>query len=399
MPGHGVAVTEAPQWSFIVTDGRTASTGGQILIDAAAPYTQVKWSDGVDQGNLTASIALDSIPEANRLDYFDIDRTMIWPCIDGTPIGAWTVTSLPPRRLGDDVVQVVAQPSFRRLMEGRTVRSTLIFNNRDQFDIARDLIRYATGQATLFTSNPQPVPKSSVYGAWWLRAGAGLSGQLRDRLDNTDGWQGSSRKPIMQCFESLMNLVNGFEFVTVAGLDDQRMPYLEVRFGSPRFGSTDTVGTIEWTAGLVTAGAHGVDGSERASLVEALSDGEAPNQLVATSRSADAEARRMPRETAFAAGTISVFATLQEKADQGLRQDGPPVQGFSLTLGSDAPFRPYDFPWGSTFRLVIEDPGFPRDAAGAPAEFTVRVRGASIAVGGYGAADTVDLDVEVLGGI
>lgn len=396
----GVAVTDPVEWSFLVTDGRVSAVGGQVLIDAAAPYTDVHWSDGLDQGNLTATIDLGSVPAQNRQDYFDEDRTMIWPCLNGTPVGAWTVTSTPPRKLGDDKVQIVAQPALWRLLDGRTVRSTLIFTQVDQLNMARDLIRYATGQTTLYTSAPQPAQKSSTYGAWWLRLGDGLSGQLRDRLDNTDGWQASARKPIGQCLRSLMDLIDGFEIITTAGLDTNRMPYLEVRFGYPSFDDPEPVGTIEWPSGAVTAGAHGLDGSNRASLVEAISDGEAPNQLIASARSSVAEARRMPREVAFSAGSISVFTTLQARAAQALAQDGPSVQGFALTLGTDVPnLRPYVFEWGSRFRLVVDDPGFIPDASGAPGEFTVRVRGADITVGGYGKADTVELSVEVVGGV
>lgn len=390
------------EWSYIVTDGRHPSAGGGLLIDAAAPYTAVKWSDGVDQGNLTATIALDAIPAAQRLDYFDIDRTIIWPCADGTPVGAWVVTSQQPRKLGDDVVQVVAQPALWRLLEGRTVRSTLIFQQVDQLNMARDLIRYAVGVTTLHTSAPQPIPKNWTYGAPWLRLAAGLSSRApRDRLDNTDGWQAAGRKTLATCLRSLMELVDGFEVVTVAGLDAAtRMPYLEVRFGDPEVGEPGVVGTLEWPGAVVTAGTYGVDGSDRAALVEAIGAKQEPNtQLIAAAQNTDDLLRRIPREVAFSAGEVTLLETLTAHAQDELTVNGPPVTGFSLTLGGVDAFAPYTFAWGSRFRLAIDDPGFPAGADGRPFECIVRCRGADIEVGGFGKADTVRLSLQVEGGI
>lgn len=93
------------QWSFTVTDGRP----GGLLVTTEAPYTNVKFVDGLDQGNLTCNLALDAVPPNDRLDLMDIDRTVIWPCRNGTPVGAWIVTSLQPSDLGAGNVSIVAQ--------------------------------------------------------------------------------------------------------------------------------------------------------------------------------------------------------------------------------------------------------------------------------------------------
>lgn len=385
----------APAWSFIATDGRN---GGK-LISAEAPYANVKFLDGIDQGNLTCDVDLSQAGDI-AADLIDIDRTVIWPCIDGTPVGAWIVTSPGQRDLGTTTQQIVCQPALWRILEGRLIRDTLVFKTVEQLDMARDLIRYATGLTPQWVSAPYPRVKAEAYQVPWLRFEPDArSGKLRERLDNTDGWQASGRKSVAECLRSLIDLEDGFEVQTVAGLDTNRMPYLEVRFGYPEFGDTTTVGTLEWPSGTLTAGSVGADGSDRASLVDAISDGEAPNQLIATARSAASEARRIPREVAYSAGKISVFSTLQAKANASLRQDGPPVLGFALTTSSGGQVRPYSFPWGSRFRLVIDDPGYPADASGRPFECVVRVRGADISVGGFGKADTVNLSCEVVDGV
>lgn len=382
------------EWSFIVTDGRPPSSGGGHLVSYAAPYTDVSWRDGVDQGNLTCSFPLDSVPAVDRLDYYDEDRTVIWPCVNGTPIGAWIVTSQQPRPLGQDTIELVAQPALWRILDGRIVRSTLIFAAKDQLNIARDLIRYATNVATQHTSNPQPFRKGNQYDVPWLRYGSNLSTRApRDRLDNTDGWQATGRKSIGDCMRSLIELVDGFEVVTVAGLDESRMPYLEVRFGDPEVSGSGVVGTLEWPSAAVTAGTHGRDGSERATLVDVIGAAQEPvNALIATATDNLAAVRRMPREIAIDGGSISLFTTLQARAADELAQNGPAQTGFSLTVGSAPPIEPYSFTWGSRFRLVVEDEGFP-----VGAEFTVRARGAEIQVGGFGQADTVKLDLRVEG--
>jgi hypothetical protein len=381
------------QWSFIVTDGRPASSGGGHLVSYAAPYTNVKWSDGLDQGNLTCSFPLDSVPAVDRLSYCDEDRTVIWPCVNGTPVGAWIVTSQQPRTLGQDTVDLVAQPALWRILDSRIVRSTLVFNQVDQLDIARDLIRYATNQATT-SAQFQPVPKGVRYEVPWLRFGTNLSTRPpRDRLDNTDGWQAASRKTIGQCLRSLIELIDGFEVLTVAGLDDTRMPYLEARFGDPEVSPAAPIGRLEWPSAAVTAGTHGRDGSERATLVDVIGAAQEPvAALIATAVDDLAAARRMPREVAVNGGTISLYATLLARAQGELAVNGPAQTGFSLTVGSMPPVEPYSFIWGSRFTLAVEDAGFPDGA-----EFTVRARGAQVEVGGFGQADTVKLDLQVEG--
>jgi len=381
-------------WSFIVTDGRPVVSGGGHLISYAAPYVNVKWTDGLDQGNLTCSFPLDSVPAVARLDYYDEDRTVIWPCVNGTPIGAWIVTSCQPRQLGQDTVDLVAQPALWRILDGRIVRSTLIFQQVDQLDIARDLIRYATNQATLRTSQIVPAPKGVTYEVPWLRFGTNLSTRPpRDRLDNTDGWQAAGRKTVGQCMRSLIELVDGFEVLTVAGLDDNRMPYLEVRFGDPEVSGPGVIGRLEWPSAAVTAGAYGRDGADRATLVDVVGNASDPvNALIATAVDTVAAQRRMPREIAISGGSISIYTTLLARAADELAQNGPAQTGFSLTVGSTPPVEPYSFTWGSRFSLAIEDAGFPDGA-----EFTVRARGAEITVGGFGQADTVKLDLRVEG--
>jgi hypothetical protein len=382
------------QWSFIATDGRPA--GG--IIDNAAPYRDVKWIDGLDQGNLTCSFPLDAVPAADRSAYFDVDRTVIWPCLNGNPVGAWIVTSNPVRSLGGDTVNIVAQPALQRILTGRTVRSTLIFQQKDQLEIGRDLIRYAIGRATVATSNPQPLLKPADYQAPWIVLQSNLSGVLRDRLDNTDGWQAASRKTLQECMTSLIELSDGFEIATSAGIDANRKPYSTVMMGYPELGATAPIDTLEWPSELVTSGAHGVDGSERVSLVDAIGAGEPPTQLLATAEDTTERARRMPREVARSWADVSVYSTLLAHARDDLILDGRPVNGFAVTLGGSGPISPYQFPWGSRFRFVVEDVGFPTGPDGRPAEFVVRCRGAEITVGGYGAADTVSLQLQVESG-
>lgn len=379
-------------WSFIATDGRPPSSGGGHLISAAAPYFDAKWVDGLDPGNLTCSFALDSVPDQDRIDYYDHDRTVIWPCADGTPVGAWIVTSAQPRQLGTGTVDIVAQPALWRILDGKLVRSTLIFQQVDQLDIARDLIRYATNQTMQHASPPVPFPKGAAYSVPWLRFAQTLSTRPpRDRLDNTDGWQAAARKTVGQCLRSLVELIDGFEVATIGGLDDDRMPYLEVRFGDPELGDPDIIGTLEWPSEAVTAGAYGLDGSDRASLLEAVSGGTGDaNTLIAAAVDLPEMTRRLPREVAISTDGITVAGTLQARADAELAATGRALVGFALTLGGEQ-VQPYSFPWGSRFRLVVEDEGFPKGA-----EFTVRARGASFDAGGYGAPSTVNLDLQVM---
>lgn len=393
-----------PEWSTIVTDGRN----GFGLVDSAAPYTNMKWSDGLDAGNLTCSFPLDAVPAFDRINYIDIDRTVIWPTLDGNPVGAWIVTSRPPRALGADTVELVAQPALWRILGGRTVRSTLVFKQQNQLNIARDLIRYALGRTTQHTSAPQPFTKGSTYDAPWITLGTNISSQPpRDRLDNSDGWQAAGRKKLSDCLRSLIELEDGFEVSTTASLGAGGLPVLKVNFGDPFLGyvadPVDEPGllpTLEWPSAAVTAGQHGTDGSERASLVDTISSGSADpaNQLIASAVNLADQSLRMPRELAQSAANVTVMATLQAKSNDTLAVDGPSVEGFSLTVGSDPPLVPYSFPWGMWFRLVIDDDLlFPPRADGSPASYVVRCRGASFDVGGFGAADTVQLSLEVWG--
>lgn len=382
------------QWSFTVTDGRP----GGLLVTTEAPYTNVKFVDGLDQGNLTCNLALDAVPPNDRLDLMDIDRTVIWPCRNGTPVGAWIVTSLQPSDLGAGNVSIVAQPALWRVLSGRTVRSTLVFKQVDQLDIARDLIRYACGLSPLYTAPPNPAPKGPGYYVPWIRLGPGLSGVKRDRLDNTDGWQAATRRTVENCLTSLLNVEGSFDIATVAGLDDVRGPYLEVRFGYPDLGRVDPVGVLEWPSGTVTSGTFGADGSDRFSFVEFIGGPDAPNQIIRGATDTAGMVRRMAREAAFTADNVSVPATLTAKAQRALATDGQTRIGFALTTGNTEPAEVYSFNWGDRFRLVLDDVRFPAQSTGAPSEFIVRCRGADITVGGFGQTDTVVLQLEVISG-
>jgi hypothetical protein len=374
-------------WSFIATDGRP----GGLLISAEAPYTDAKFTDGLDLGNLTCTLNLKDVPAEDRLEYMDPDRTVIWPCWNGNPVGAWIVTGRPSRTLGQDQVSIVAQPALWRILDGRTVRSTLVFQQVDQLDIARDLIRYATNQPLLFVQT-QPFSKGAQYAAPWLRLDTSLSGVKRDRLDNQDGWQWWERTKLADCLESLMNLQDGFEVRTVAAIENGA-PYLMVQFGYPLFAGDLLAGTIEWPSGVVTAGTHGVDGTDRASLIDAIGAGQDANTLIAPWTD-PVQTERMPRERAFSAGDISTYRIL-ELAAAGEGDQAGLQEGFALTVGSDE-LMPYSYEWGSVFRLTIEDEGFPLDAQGQPASFLVRVRGADFQVGAFGAGDTIQLSVQVI---
>lgn len=183
-----------------------------------------------------------------RDDYWS---RVLWPCKDGAPVGCFVFTrhgwkaGSPGYSIHGDSAEAVLMRRF--------IRHDLQFNGVDQNNLLRDLLRYGTGQATLFTVggsvNPGYPAESRI--PWWTTTDS-LSGVPRSRLITTgnlqDGYPGDQRKVVGEEMRRITELGSEIGVAATPGPEMRAFPYrdpltndprLMIDVGYPRVGATD----------------------------------------------------------------------------------------------------------------------------------------------------------------
>jgi hypothetical protein len=178
------------------------------VVDAQVPFTDVTFTDSLGDGggSFTGSCAVDH-KSWSALISNDGLRRVIWPLRDGVPQGAYLLTQVrwqPPA-----VKQTFSAVRLDAVFKDRVIDQTLTFNTVDQNRIFRDLILYALGRYTLYSS-PIVLNARQGFTVPWFTLDDTLSNVTRVRQETTgnadDGYPGSARKPVQQMLSNLSDL-------------------------------------------------------------------------------------------------------------------------------------------------------------------------------------------------
>lgn len=218
-------------WSYMVTDLRT-----RTIVDQACPFTEVSFDEGLrGTGGFRGKFPTGRPSWSDRLSD-DGMRRVVWPMRFGRPVGAFVFTAGSPVDPWRSPVQPIECQHLASIFARRVISHTLTFNQVDQNNILRDLVRYSLGQSTQYTTPtlgtgfvPAAIP--------WITLDTNLSGILRDRKEtegNTDdGYPASARKNVATCMSQVADLVDGVEWRWVYGLDTDGYPYMKLDTGGP----------------------------------------------------------------------------------------------------------------------------------------------------------------------
>jgi hypothetical protein len=323
---------------------------GQVL--ARTPAGGVKFTDTLRAGGvLDCSVSVDA-PFLSGQPEDDLWRRVLWPCLNGNPMGAYVLTSFKWNSTsgmielhGDRVDQVLWR---------RTIRQTLSFTQIDQNDILRDLIRAGMSVATLFTPAPVtqdwPIPSGIP---WWTLS-TNKSGVLRDRLEtpgNTDdGYPAQARKVIGQMVKNLTELgdepgtttLPGPEYRLLYRRQDDGTPYVYWDIGYPTVGverGNQGRKVFEHPGGNVSSVTMAGDGTGMGNRVEVLGAEAAGVRLIGDANTLQNDpVNGLPYLEIVVSDQATDQATLNQKAAGRLAGANRPLLGVDVELvGNRAP--------------------------------------------------------------
>jgi hypothetical protein len=223
------------------------------VVDAQCPFTGVSFTDSLNggggsfQGTIPAGHKSWSAQLSN-----DGYRRVIWPCRDGIPQGAYLMTGA--QWDTSSTVWSVKGTRLDAILKDRAITKTLTFPNTDQNDIFRDILRFAIGRSTIFTSPLQDqtdmLPQAAVP---WMVTDATSSGINRTRQETQgnldDGYPAAARKNVAQMLANLTELENGSEYRWLYRMNSTTgLPEMVLDMAA----STHMVGTAEDFPGRLT---------------------------------------------------------------------------------------------------------------------------------------------------
>lgn len=391
------------RWSCYATlllSGETVSDDLQL--------TNVSFSENLDgTGSLQATMPVMSpalSPSPGMLTELTdwVGRLVIWPCRDGTPMGAYVLRSSSPAE-NDARVRNITAENVLTLFDMRPVMSDLIFTQVDQLNIARDLFRHATGQGTQHANpfvppNPMFAPAARIP---WLRLGTATSGVLRDRTkvkdgQEDDGYRAAGAKPIGKAVRALSQVDDGFEYRMLYGIDpDTGQFYALVDFGYPTVGTTaDNAGALvfEYPAGNITSGTYAMDGSDFVTMVVIIGGKVGEETRIGTAVNNSLQAQQFPwRVYTRTESSVTDQNRLDEIARGELFRRAHVVDGYALTLDGTREPTLGSYQIGDYVLTRIE-----RAGSGVLTERVVRILGWTIKPDDTGEGDKVTLILSVV---
>lgn len=265
------------RWSYELTSVNT-----EVSVADHVPLTGVTFTDSLDGGGSFAGNLPVGFKGWRPLFGNDVMKFVIWPCRDSFPVAAYLVTSM-SWSPGDSHVSIRGT-RLDAILSRRVIAHDLNFEQVDQFDIWRDLLRYGTGRVTEF-SNPTVTAGAGPLDSRlvpWFRLGPEKSGVKRDRRgDNDDGYPASSRKVVGAVMKQLAEVRGGFDVRWDAARDpDTGLPYVRPTLGSPvgRVAGQEGNLVFEFPGGNIVSATYAADGADLTNSAHA------PGQEAAGSR-------------------------------------------------------------------------------------------------------------------
>lgn len=360
-------------WGAIVTDARSG-----VVVEPDAVLGDLKMSDDLNEGGTLSGM----LKTADVYGSLKAMRRVVWPTKDGVPFSPYLITELPRHDVSARYRPIEAVRADVALLKRRRFRHTLNFNQVDQFDIHREIIRYATNVLTRYTNTPQRKGDPFCGLPWFEMDDEPLSGVLRTRLNTPDspeeGYPSQKRGVIWDALVNLRNLQNGFEYRLRPYFLPGVGPRCEMQLGYPTVGTlaSDPQVGFEYP-GNMSAPTYGEDGTDFYTLTDYL--GEENNGLRPIGSAIDwpsLQQQGYPQlEGAWSESTVSEQGTLASKAMGRLYRTVPSAWG--ITLDGRRPPSFGQFGLGDHAVLRI------RTRPGAPLiEQTVRITGWDLTVSG-----------------
>ena len=325
------------RWTYTVTDTRAGAIVANDVRLRDVTFTDSLNSGGAFTGTLKAHSQF-----AGDMDQYMWSR-VIWPRKDRRPMGAYVLTGYGFDASSPETkIQAVR---FDVLLARRLIRDTLTFLGVDQLDIARDLIRYATGLPTLF-STPVVAADPSVAGAArlpWVDLGDALSGVLRTRQETpgnlSDGYPASARKVAGTVLRQLAEVINGFEFrIDYYTTPGEELPRAKFTFGYPKVGRpADSPGqlALEYPSNVVASLSRAGDALDLTTRVDVTGKEVAAVVPVGSAVDAAAHLSGRPLLESVWSEQVEPVTELNDKAARRLVELGKVRAGWSVTLNGN----------------------------------------------------------------
>jgi hypothetical protein len=226
-------------WSVLVAATRTNNTLHDNLPISIGPIDDRL---GVAQGQVTVTIPITPGVQDRVEDALLSYRRIWWFLRDEQPRFAAVVGAQDQFTEQSGAVTAVLKRADH-LWTRRLIASTLVFQQVDQLDIARNIMGYALGFTPLAVAADRlpditPLPHANLP---WMRLDDSWSGVLRDRLDDDAGYQGPKGMPVSDALTNLTQLQNGFEYRLDYGRDADGTCWCQPTLGYPTVGRPDPI--------------------------------------------------------------------------------------------------------------------------------------------------------------
>jgi hypothetical protein len=378
-------------WTYRLTDYRTRT----VVRDALPITCDFEDNLGVGGGSLTGTLALGAGVDAD--DALLPWRRVIWPIRDGVVLGAFVVTSHAQMDQSASSVKFAAA-RLDAVLHRREIESTLVFRDVDQSEIVRDLVRYGLGRPTVATAPGWYVePLDPAADVPWIRLDSGLSGVLRTRQDDDNGYQAARHQRVGDIIDALSQvedtgdraaagLAGAFDYRLTYGMDPDGSLYAQVQAAYPQAGHANPVLPLE-SPGNVRGWTYAADTADTATQWRTYGSGQGVEKMTGAA-AVDREALDRygwPLLMGSDSGTATTQETVDANGRAALAEHRGANTGWVFTTGGET-LGHYEL--GDTASYHVQHQRWPLGKRG-----TVRILGHHVVPAGAGGADQVTLSV------
>jgi hypothetical protein len=263
--------------------------------------------------------------------------------------GDLAVTAQSPYTQRSTSIQFTAQ-RVDYVFQRRRIWATLVFRDKDQLDIARSVMGYGIGLSGLpavdveYLAIMQPLPVAAAIP--WMTFDSTLSGCMRTRDDNDDGYRLSKSLRVSEAVTGLLQLEDMVPYTRrdlgLIGAFDYRLDYLKdpddgslsvkVRLGYPRLGQATPTKGFEYP-GNIAEWAVATDTDDTENYTRVFGAGEGAIKLVgAIATDTAALSHGMPLLMGSENSNAVLQTTADEQGRERLRFFGGYNEGRSLAV-------------------------------------------------------------------
>lgn len=359
-----------------VTYAVTDFTTGDPIRDET-PLTVEAFSDGlgIANGQLQAVLPLSRgvDPDVALAEW----RRVVWPYVDGRPMGAYVNTGQQPIDLIDGAPEVTLMLTrCDAVFHHREAWSTLVFSNIpaggvDQNLIARNFLAYGMGllpaQVNLgYLGAVEQLPLSARMP--WVQLDTSVSDIKRNILDDDAGFPKANTYTIAEIITALSEYEFGFEYRLAYRVDPlTSRPTVRIELSSGRTFGGDPVVGFEYPGGLILGATYGRDATDTENYSRMVGSGDGSTKpMGAVAADSAALNDGWPLLMGSDGSTLSDPAALAAAGRARINRHRGVNEGYRITLKIDALGM---YRVGDNVAFRIDHPRFPRGTK----EFVARV--------------------------